>query len=88
MKKVFLAIYLVVVTFIGVVYVPVTVVWGQERKFVSEKYVPLWELQEAEHTIDNYLPVFELNYLRLVYELLIATLIVYTLYLIFKTEKS
>ncbi|MCM3294188.1 hypothetical protein M3661_29255 [Paenibacillus sp. MER 180] len=82
-KRIFLSIYLIVITFLGLFKVPVTVVWGEEMRYHSKKYVSLWELQ-GEHQVDEFFVAYQLDYLRLLFELGIATLIVYVLYLIFK----
>lgn len=62
-----------------------TVVWGREMKYLSKEYVPLWELQ-GEQQVDEFFVAYQLDYLRLLFELGIATLIVYVLYLIFKPD--
>lgn len=82
-KRIFLSIYLIVIIFLGVLKVPVTVVWGEEMKYHSKKYVSLWELQ-GEHRVNEFFVAYQLDYFRLLFELGIATLIVYVLYLIFK----
>ncbi|EJW17793.1 hypothetical protein M5X00_27225 [Paenibacillus alvei] len=84
-KRIFLSIYLIVITFLGLFKVPVTVVWGEEMRYHSKKYVSLWELQ-GEHQVDEFFVAYQLDYLRLLFELGIATLIVYVLYLIFKPD--
>ncbi|MDT8975722.1 hypothetical protein RQP50_05640 [Paenibacillus sp. chi10] len=84
-KRIFLSIYLIVITILGVLKVPVTVVWGREMKYESKKYVPLWELQ-SEQKVGDFFEAYQLDYLRLLFELGIATLIVYVLYLIFKPD--
>ena len=84
-KRIFLSIYLIVITILGVLKVPVTVVWGREMKYESKKYVPLWELQ-SEQKVGDFFEFYQLDYLRLLFELGIATLIVYVLYLIFKPD--
>ncbi|EPY08211.1 hypothetical protein PAALTS15_05768 [Paenibacillus alvei TS-15] len=84
-KRIFLGIYLIVITVLGVLKVPVTVVWGREMKYESKKYVPLWELQ-SEQKVGDFFEAYQLDYLRLLFELGIATLIVYVLYLIFKPD--
>ncbi|OBY76359.1 hypothetical protein BBG47_27585 [Paenibacillus sp. KS1] len=84
-KRIFLSIYLIVITILGVLKVPVTVVWGREMKYESKKYVPLWELQ-SEQKVGDFFEAYQLDYLRLLFELGIATLIVYVLYLVFKPD--
>ncbi|EJW19385.1 hypothetical protein M5X02_19435 [Paenibacillus alvei] len=84
-KRIFLSIYLIVITILGVLKVPVTVVWGREMKYEFKEYVPLWELQ-SEQKVGEFFEAYELNYLRLLFELGIATLIVYVLYVIFKPD--
>ncbi|NOJ69764.1 hypothetical protein [Paenibacillus alvei] len=84
-KRIFLGIYLIVITILGVLKVPVTVVWGREMKYKAKEYVPLWELQD-EQKVGEFYEAYQLDYLRLLFELGIATLIVYVLYLIFKPD--
>jgi len=84
-KRIFLSIYLIVITVLGVFKVPVTVVWGEEMRYHSKKYVSLWELQ-GEHQVNEFFVTYQLDYLRLLFELGIATLIVYVMYLIFKPD--
>ena len=84
-KRIFLSIYLIVITILGVLKVPVIVVWGREMKHESKEYVPLWELQ-SEKKVGEFFEFYQLDYLRLLFELGIATLIVYVLYLIFKPD--
>ncbi|MCY7487730.1 hypothetical protein M5X06_08890 [Paenibacillus alvei] len=84
-KRIFLSIYLITITILGVFKVPVVAFYGLEKKFHSEGYAPLWEIQ-SEHKVDGFFVFYQLNYLRLLFELGIATLIIYVLYLIFKPD--
>ncbi|MCM3745186.1 hypothetical protein M3193_13685 [Sporosarcina luteola] len=85
MKKLF-SIYFVLIFCIGVLFVPVSLKWGPNLEFHSKKYVPLWQLQTQHFTIDGYNPIYELDIMRLIYEIGIVTLLVYILYLILKRE--
>ncbi|MCY7483224.1 hypothetical protein [Paenibacillus alvei] len=84
-KRIFLSIYLIVITVLGVLKVPVTVVWGKEMKHEAKEFVPLWELQ-SKQKVGEFFEFYQLDYLRLLFELGIATLIVFALYLIFKPD--
>ncbi|MCY9577715.1 hypothetical protein [Paenibacillus alvei] len=85
-KRIFLSIYLIVITVLGVLKVPVTVVWGKEMKHEAKEFVPLWELQ-SKQKVGEFFEFYQLDYLRLLFELGIATLIVFALYLIFKPDR-
>nr|WP_285853332.1 hypothetical protein [Sporosarcina luteola] len=67
-------------------FVPVSLKWGPNFEFHSKKYVPLWQLQ-TDFTIDGYYPIHEIDIMRIIYEIGIVTLLIYTLYLILKNKK-
>ncbi|WP_251037606.1 hypothetical protein [Paenibacillus albidus] len=85
-----LVIYMVILFIVGVLRVPVTVYWGPEQKLDAQKFVALWELQATDphQTIDNYFPIYELNIVRVVYEILIISLLMYSLYLVLSNVRK
>ncbi|RUT38724.1 hypothetical protein EJP82_26695 [Paenibacillus anaericanus] len=88
MRTILLAIYLILIAFFGVLKVPVTLIWGPKQEVDSAKFVALWNLQEKHKTIDDYLPIYELNIVRLLYEFFVISLIMYLIYLIFVIQKD
>ncbi|AJS59185.1 hypothetical protein [Paenibacillus sp. IHBB 10380] len=87
-KKILLSIYLILVSIVGVLRVPVILRWGPDQKIDQEKYAPLWQLQDEYLTISNYTPRYQLDLIRLIYELGIITLILFVVYLILQNKNS
>lgn len=85
-KKFILSLYLMVVVVVGIVFVPVTEKWGPELKVDTKKFVAIWELVDHHKRIDGYVPIYDLDIIRVIFEIGIATLIAYLL--IFITNKK
>lgn len=84
MKKNLLSVYLVIISCIGILFVPVSLKWGPQLEFYDKRYVPLWQLQSKELQVDDYYLIYELDIVRIVYEIGIVTLLLFIIYLISK----
>jgi len=84
LKKILLSGYFIIISCIGILFVPVSLKWGPQLEFYDKRYVPLWQLQSKEFQVDDYYPIYELDILRIVYEIGIVTLLLFIIYLILK----
>lgn len=84
LKKILLSSYFIIIFCIGVLFVPVSLKWGPHLEFYDKRYVPLWQLHTREVEVDDYYPIYELDIMRIVYEIGIVSLLIFILYLILK----
>lgn len=84
LKKILLSSYFLIISCIGILFVPVSLKWGPQLEFYGKRYVPLWQLQSQELQVDDYYPIYELDIVRIVFEIGIVTLLFFILYLILK----
>lgn len=84
LKKILLSSYFVIIFCIGILFVPVSLKWGPNLEFYDKKYVPLWRLHTQEFQVNEYYPIYELDIMRILYEIGIVTLLIFILYLILK----
>ncbi|MDR0268394.1 hypothetical protein [Paenibacillus sp.] len=75
-REVLMSVYLVVIFVVGVLFVPVTEKWGPDLKIETKKFVPLWQLVD-HRTIDSFTPLYEIDIVRVIYAIGIATLMLY-----------
>lgn len=87
MKKILLSVYFIIIFCIGILFVPVSLKWGPHLEFYDKRYVPLWQLHTKEFQVDDYYPIYELDIIRIVYEIGIVSLLIFILYLIFVGKK-
>lgn len=79
--------YSIVIFFVGIIFIPVKSVWGQEQNIYTYKHTPIWNLVDTRHNINGYNPVYEIDISRIVLSLVIITLITIALYLVFDDKK-
>lgn len=84
LEKFLLSGYFLIIFCIGVLFVPVSLKWGPQLEFYDKKYVPLWRLHTQQFKVDDYYPIYELDIMRIVYEIGIVTLLFFILYLLLK----
>ncbi|NUU59895.1 hypothetical protein [Paenibacillus agri] len=83
LRSTMLAIYSAILFIVGILRVPVTAHWGPKNQIDHQRFVALWELQATDkhQTIDNYYPIYELDIVRVIYTILIVSLLMYSIYL-------
>ena len=87
MKKLLYS-YLIAIIVKGVLLVPCYLVYGPEKSIEGYYYVPLFFLNKYNHRINGFTPIYELDILRVIYEVGIITLIFYVIYLILKNNNK
>lgn len=83
-KSLFLTIYLIVLIILGILFVPCYSVFGSKSEYNIESlsYVPFWKLINKKLVVNGFTLRYDLCLSRLLYQLFIATLIIYILYLL------
>lgn len=76
--------YLTIIFVIGVLFVPIRAVWGPENQVEYTNYVPIWLLEKMNYTINGYILRYELCVGRIMFELLLLTIIFLVVYFICK----
>ncbi|AWE06043.1 hypothetical protein DCE79_11250 [Lysinibacillus sp. 2017] len=84
MKKILLSGYFIIIFCIGILFVPVSLKWGPHLEFYDKRYAPIWQLHTKEFQVDDYYPTYELDIMRIVYEIGIVSLLIFILYFILK----
>ncbi|MCE5170819.1 hypothetical protein LQV63_16055 [Paenibacillus profundus] len=73
-KGILLILYLIVIIFVGVVFVPCYEVWGAEKNVHDVGYTFLFKTMDWS-TVNGFKVYYEINYARLIYTIGIVTLI-------------
>ncbi|BBH24124.1 hypothetical protein Back11_54690 [Paenibacillus baekrokdamisoli] len=89
-NKTLLSIYGIMLLLIGVLLVPYHIVGGRGNEITisDAKYAPIWKLMNGRDEINGFHPIYELQIQRLLYEILILTLIFLVLYLLLKKHEK
>ncbi|MFC4618877.1 hypothetical protein ACFO4N_09065 [Camelliibacillus cellulosilyticus] len=83
-KTFILGIYSILLLFVGVLQVPMFTAWAGEKTLIIQSaiYAPLWRLQEATIASDGSHLIYRLDIQRLIYEIIILTLLAGAWYLL------
>ncbi|MEC0110728.1 hypothetical protein P4H27_27590 [Paenibacillus taichungensis] len=74
-QKWILIIHMVMIILFGILLVPFKLVYGPERMIFDLKYAPLWSLVDKSNSVNGFNPVYELQTSRLIYTVLVLTIL-------------
>ena len=87
-RKILLSVYTLIVFIVGVLYVPVRSIWGNEGNIHRASHRQIWTLVEKNHVINGYRPIYELDYSRILISLLVISLMTGAMYLVLDDPKK
>ncbi|XEC93099.1 hypothetical protein AB6A23_17160 [Paenibacillus tarimensis] len=82
LKGVILIVYGIFIFFAGVLFVPCYEVWGPERNEGSLHYVFLFHIKDADHIINGFPVMYQIDYARVLYTIGIISLIHFVIWML------
>ena len=87
-RKILLYVYTFIVFIVGVLYVPVRSIWGNEGNIHRASHTQIWMLVEKNHVINGFRPIYELDFPRILVSLLVVSLMTGAMYLVLDDRKK
>jgi len=82
-RSILLIIYIVLIFFVGIIFVPCFEVWGPEKNISGYNYVFIFNSVVDRTEINGFLVLYQIDYLRIAYTIGIITLIFYSVWRLF-----